>query len=193
MEIPIHVIDFEGNRQRGIVEWGVVSVQGQKILETRTQCCPSFFLPNEMPPDCVDFKENASYFLQLRRTGIFCAHSCHVEDALLRHYWASPGYVPNFTSPSTVTTWGPWLDSCAIWMRLMPHLKAYGLMDLIRAVSLSEHLRAEVIRYCPKGRDHRHAALHDALASSLLWRHAMRCAPGKILEDWVFYSHFRTS
>jgi DNA polymerase-3 subunit epsilon len=191
MSLPIHVVDFEGNRQLGIGEWGVVSLDGQEILETQTQLCPPFFLPDEVPPNCVDFGKNVSYFLQLRRSGILCSHSRHVEDALLRHYWASPGYVPSFTSDTKVMTWGPWLDSCAIWMHLSPGLASYGLMDLIQYASLQEHLQQEASLHCPPGRSRPHAALYDALAASLLLRLAIRLAPQKTLEDWIFYSSHR--
>jgi DNA polymerase-3 subunit epsilon len=189
MSVPIHVIDFEGNRKLGISEWGVVSLKDQEISGIRTQFCPSFFLPDEVPQGCMDFSRNAAHFLQLRRTGIFCAHSCHVEDALLRHYWASPGYVPSFTSASPVTTWGPWLDTYAIWGHMATGLASYGLMDLIQSCSLQDPLRQVASKYCPPDRAHPHAALYDALAASLLLRLAMQLAPQKTLEDWMFYSH----
>jgi hypothetical protein len=186
--IPIHVIDFEGNRQLGISEWGVVSLEGQEISKVRTQLYPSFFSPDKIPPNCVDFSQNAAYFLQLRRSGIFCSHSHHTEDNLLRHYWASPGYVPSFISASSVTTWGPWLDTCAIWMQMIPRLASYRLMDLIQEYSLQDLLRREASEYCPPDRACPHAALYDALAASLLLRLAMQFAPQRTLADWIFYS-----
>jgi hypothetical protein len=191
--IPIHVIDFEGNRQLGISEWGVVSLKNQEISETRTQLCPSFFSPDEVPPNCVDFNQNATYFLQLRRSGIFCSHSHYTEDILLRHYWASPGYVPSFTSAPPVTTWGPWLDTCAIWMHLIPRLVSYNLMDLIQKYSLQDLLRQEAAEHCPPDRAHPHGALYDALAASLLLRLAMQWAAQRTLSDWIFYSSHRES
>jgi DNA polymerase-3 subunit epsilon len=187
--IPIHVIDFEGNGKRGIVEWGVVSLDGQAIIATRTQLCRPYFFPEAAPEGCVDFSIYTDYFLQLRRTGIFCAHHCCVEDNLLRRYWASPGYVPSFTSASAVTTWGPWLDTCAIWLQMIPGLASYNLVDLIQICSLQNSLRQAASEHCPPGRTHPHAALYDALAASLLLRLALQFAPQKTMEDWMFYSH----
>ncbi|MDR3143723.1 MAG: hypothetical protein LBT57_02670 [Puniceicoccales bacterium] len=189
MPVPVHVLDFEGKLQSGIAEWGIVSLEGQKLIATRTQRCRLQDSSEEISGNCADFKENAAYFLQLRRTGIFCAHSCSVEDNLLRSYWASPGYVPSFTSVSSVTTWGPWLDTCAIWMHMVPGLVSYNLMDLIQSYSLRDSLRQVASEYCPSGRAYPHAALYDALATSLLLRLAMRLVPQRTLEDWVFYSH----
>ncbi|MDR2419937.1 MAG: hypothetical protein LBD40_01265 [Puniceicoccales bacterium] len=191
MPIPIHVIDFEGNRKVGIAEWGVVSLVDQEISNVRTHFCPSFFSPDEVPRDCMDFSQNAAYFLQLRRSGIFCSHSHYIEDTLLRHYWASPGYVPSFTSASPVTTWGPWLDTCAIWMHMIPRLVSYNLMDLIQKYSLQDSLRQEASEHCPPDRAHPHAALYDALAASLLLRLAMQFVPQRTLADWIFYSGSR--
>jgi DNA polymerase-3 subunit epsilon len=192
MDLPIHVIDFEGNRQLGIAEWGVVSLIGQKISNVRTQLCPSFFSPEKAPLHCVDFKQNAAYFLQLRRTGIFCSHSWSIEDNLLRHYWASPGYVPSFTSTSRVTTWGPWLDTYAIWTHMTPGLISYNLMELIQRHALRDALQQAASEYCPPDRAHPHAALYDALAAALLLRLLIQSAPHRTLEDWIFYSNPRS-
>ncbi|MDR0444795.1 MAG: hypothetical protein LBG98_00690 [Puniceicoccales bacterium] len=189
MPVPIHVIDFEGNRKSGVSEWGVVSLNGQEISKVQTRLCPPFFLPDEVPQSCLDISQDVAYFLQLRRSGIFCAHSCHVEDTLLRHYWASPGYVPSFTSNQKVATWGPWLDTCALWGHMAPGLASYGLMDLIQSCSLQESLRREVALHCPPDRAHPHGALYDALAASLLLRFAMQLVPRRMLEDWILCSH----
>ena len=34
---PIHVIDFEGSRQSGIVEYGVVTLHGAEIVAAHTR------------------------------------------------------------------------------------------------------------------------------------------------------------
>ena len=38
-DLPIHVIDFEGGPQCGIVEYGVVSLKGMRIEKTETRLC----------------------------------------------------------------------------------------------------------------------------------------------------------
>jgi len=188
MSLAVHVIDFEGNGRRGIAEWGVVSLAGQEITATHTRRCRPYFPPEEAPEGCADFEKYADFFLQLRRTGLFCAHHSHVEDNLLRRYWASPGYVPGLPPSSPVLTWGPWLDTRALWARLIPNRRSCRLMDLLRGAALTQRLRHELSLHCPTACDRPHTALHDALASSLLLRHAMELAPQKTLEDWVFYS-----
>ena len=38
-DIPVHVIDFEGSRETGIVEFGVVTLRGGVIADVTTRLC----------------------------------------------------------------------------------------------------------------------------------------------------------
>src|SRR5210317_977968 len=94
-ETPIHVIDFEGSRQSGIVEYGVVTVVGGRVTESYTRICAaqgtitdrdrqqhgiSEAASQANPP----FADEWSLFSRLREQGPFCAHSVQVESGLLQ-------------------------------------------------------------------------------------------------------------
>jgi len=36
---PIHFIDFEGSRASGVLEYGVVTLRGGRVMEARTRLC----------------------------------------------------------------------------------------------------------------------------------------------------------
>lgn len=182
LRTPIHVIDFEGSRQSGIVEYGVVTLVGDRIDAAQTRiCAPMGTISDE------DFRQHGisesvasqtasvdtdwDYFSGLRRSGPFCAHSAAVEDGFLRNVWSYPGEVPDFSEAApTTTSWGPWMDTLSLYRRIYPQLESHKLGDLIAIFDLQESLDAQAQLYCPKGRHRFHSALYDALASALLLR-----------------------
>jgi DNA polymerase III epsilon subunit-like protein len=151
-----HVIDFEGNKNLGISEFGVVTLQNFEIISTHTEICQN------------TFNDHLEYFLNLRRTGLFAAHSAQIEDGLLRHYWASPGQVPVFTDETTTLSWGPWVDTKVIHRELFKNLKSYELEDLIFAFELHSELVKFSEKYCLPWQRKFHCALFDALATAML-------------------------
>ena len=180
IQTPIHVIDFEGNRRTGIVEYGVVSLLGNKVVSTLTGLSrPSGKISdrdrfqhgiNESDVcDCELFQSNWETFSGLRASGVFCAHSAGVEDALLRRVWPCPRLSPDFFDlNNNEITWVPWLDTLSIYRRIYPDQDSYRLEDLNLLFELQADLDRIAKVQCPSGRRHYHAALYDALASALL-------------------------
>lgn len=177
---PIHVVDFEGSRQSGIVEYGVVSLIGDRIDAVQTRLCApvgtisdqdrqqhgiSEAAASAEPP----FAEEWTYFAALREKGPFCAHNASVEDGFLRAVWSCPRNVPDFSEEGRRNpTWGPWMDTLYLYRRIYPNVASYKLADLIALFQLQARLDHIAGIHCPKGRQVYHSALYDALASALL-------------------------
>lgn len=181
-EIPIHVIDFEGSRQSGIVEYGVVTLLDAEIIAAQTRLCAPIGtisdrdrLQHGISEDIASVEERFdadwSYFADLREKGPFCAHSAAVEDGLLRSVWSYPRNSPNFAKEGEyAATWGPWLDTLQLYRSVYPQLSSYKLADLIVEFGLQTELNELAELYCPVKRQRFHCALYDAFASTLLLR-----------------------
>ena len=180
IETPIYVIDFEGSRQSGIVEYGVVTLLGTGIIATHTRmCAPSGTISNqdlmqhgiseERAGREAPFDADWSLFADWRTKGPFCAHNAFVEDGLLCAVWAHPRNSPNFAREGeSIATWGPWLDTLYLYRRLYPQLSGFSIIDLISAFGLQDELDELAKIYCPEKRRQYHCALYDAFASALL-------------------------
>ena len=183
MDIPIHVIDFEGSRGSGIVEYGVVTLRGPEIQDAVTRfCAPVGTITDEdrrrhrISEDEAGqerpFHADWEYFATLREHGPFCAHNSVVENGLLRLVWSYPRRSPDFSEPGAwVASWGPWLDTLYLYRRIYPQLQSYRLKDLIHLFSLQKALDQYAVLHCPPARRSYHCALYDALASALLLQH----------------------
>lgn len=180
LEQPIHFIDFEGNGTSGIVEFGVVTLQGGAITETRTRLCAAIgrvtaedtaihgLGENELKT-AEAFKEEWEYFATLRDCGPLAAHFAQAENYLLKSVWAYPRTAPDFARPGRTTTeWGPWIDTGRLYPQFFPQFGAGKLEELIVACGLQAELDALAAQHCPGGRRNYHAALYDALAGALL-------------------------
>ena len=182
MDQIIHVIDFEGSAQSGVLEWGIVSIQGQNLFEAKTRLCGTKGAIDEIDSEqhgitsalvakCPDFAHDFDLFAQLRKSGPLCAHNSSVEDRFLKSTWSYTRQSPDFSNPKEdhlLTSWGPWLDTLSIYRRLYPDLDSYQLNTLIVLFGLEESLNHLAQKYCPKERIRYHCALYDALASALL-------------------------
>lgn len=178
--IPIHVIDFEGSRETGVLEYGIVTLQQGQIQCAHTQLC----LPKSAIPDrdtqqhglkesalknAEPFENKWDLFNQIRKTGIFCAHSANVEHRFLKNTWPHPSSVPAWPEGNQTTNhWGPWIDTLELYRRIYPGLASYKLMDLVQTFSLEADLNQLAEQHCPKIRKRPHCALFDALASAKL-------------------------
>jgi DNA polymerase III epsilon subunit-like protein len=180
---PIHVIDFEGSRQSGIVEYGVVTLLGSKIASAQTRLCAPIGtisdrdrmqhgISEEATAQQAAFDAEWCLFADLRESGPLCAHNAAVEDGLLRTVWPYPRTSPNFAEDGQMTaTWGPWLDTLYLYRRIYPQLESHKLGDLVEQFDLRASLDEQARLYCPEKRQRYHCALYDALASALLLRH----------------------
>ncbi len=181
---PIHVLDFEGGRSSGVVEYGVATLLDGGITGTHTRLCApagpvaaaECALHGISAADTAGvapFSAEQALFAELRQSGPFAAHHAPVERALLRRAWPVPPAVPDFaaTNPAAaprVADWGPWLDTRRIYESLYPNLPSYQLSDLVATFSLAENLAALAAQFCPARRRRPHCALFDALAAALL-------------------------
>jgi len=181
-EVPLHVIDFEGSRKSGVLEYGAATLQDGAITQTRTRLCkpagpvaPGETRCHGLSADNLAeqpaFAEDFSFFRSLRQTGLLAAHNAVVERRLLSDLWPHPGAVPDFCAeeaPAAIAEWGPWVDSCALYRRIYPDLPEYALEFLIETFSLNDALEDLARAHCPEGRKQPHCALYDALGAALL-------------------------
>lgn len=177
---PIHVIDFEGSRQSGIVEYGVATLVGRSITATYTRICApvgtisdldraQHGINETMANACEPFDREWSLFSKLRDAGPFCAHNVAVEAGLIATVWPWPKSCPNFAEPEIeAADWGPWLDTLRLYRRIYPGLESYGLEALVQTFDLQEELDRQAHLFCPANRRRYHCALYDAMASALL-------------------------
>ena len=179
-ETPIHFIDFEGSRQSGILEFGVVTLHGGAIAAARTRRCAA---TGRIPPEDTavhglraeelaaeaPFAGEWEYFAGLRESGPLAAHFAGVENGLLKSVWAYPRTAPDFAQPGrTAGEWGPWIDTGRLYPQFFPHLGTTKLELLAAACGLQADLDALAAQHCPADRRRFHAALYDALAGALL-------------------------
>ena len=205
-EIPVHIIDFEGSRQSGIVEYGVVTLLETKIVAAQTRLCAPIGtisdqdrLQHGISEDAAEkearFDTEWSYFAGLREKGPFCAHSATVEDGLLRSVWSYPRNSPNFAKKGEYTAdWGPWMDTLQLYRSIYPKLSSYRLSDLIVDFGLQTALDELAELYCPEKRRQFHCALYDAFASALLLKRLYadpELAPVSL--HWLFLQSASTS
>jgi len=177
---PIHVIDFEGSRQSGIVEYGVATLAGRSITATYSRICApvgtisdldraQHGINEEMANASEPFDREWSLFSKLREEGPFCAHNVAVEAGLIATVWPYPKNCPNFAEPEVrAADWGPWLDTLQLYRRIYPGMESYGLEALVQAFDLQEELDRQAGLFCPAKRRRYHCALYDAMASALL-------------------------
>lgn len=179
-DAQIHVIDFEGTRESGVIEYGVVTLQNGEIVDTATRLCqPSGeirdadFRQHRIrkvdAESCLPFSNEWERFASMRQTGQLAAHNASVEHGLLKAQWAYPRESPDFlNSGQCLAEWGPWLDTCALYQCLYPDLDTHKLSALVGMFDLGERLKDLAEAHCPAKRRHVHCALYDALASALL-------------------------
>ncbi len=180
-DIKIHVLDFEGSARTGIVEYGVATLLGGRIVDTATRLCSvSVAIPLEESEIHGIFDEDVAgnkpieadweFFLRLRKTGLLGSHHAPAEIGMLTSVWKFPGFVPDFSLESRpqTNTWGPWIDTCKIAKEWFPHERKHNLGALIERFELAERVEADTKLFCPKTRSRYHCALYDAIAAAHL-------------------------
>jgi len=177
---PIHIIDFEGSRKSGIVEYGVVTLEKGEILTTQTRLCqPVGAISSEETSlhgisfadthKAAHFNTEWARFSKLRQTGALAAHHAATENSLLKQVWPYPTQSPDFLNPGKVIAeWGPWIDTCQIFATVAPRLESYKLGFLVDQFGLQPTLDQLAAQHCPSTRRKVHCALYDALAATLL-------------------------
>ncbi|MGB0745212.1 MAG: 3'-5' exonuclease, partial [Opitutales bacterium] len=148
IKTPIHVIDFEGSRQSGIVEYGVATLVGRSITATYTRICApvgtisdldraQHGIDEELANANKPFDREWALFSGLREAGPFAAHNLAVEAGFLSAVWPHPRECTNFAEQQIrAPDWGPWLDTLQLYRSIYPKLSSYRLSDLIVNFSL---------------------------------------------------------
>lgn len=179
-EIPIHVIDFEGSRRSGILEYGFVTLRAGAVEETGTRLCRPVGRVNEMDvavhrilPSVAEpfplFSEDWRLFSGLRESGPLAAHFAGAENHLIKSVWPYPGPSPDFVRTGRkINDWGPWIDTGRLYENVFPELPSANLEAVVEAFGYQKDLDALAARHCPSERCAYHAALYDALAAALL-------------------------
>jgi len=180
VEQQVFFVDFEGSHATGILEYGVVTVLGDRVVETKTRLCRAAgrvraeetamhgLRENDLVAQ-APFADGFDFFASLRERGPLSAHYAGVENALLKAAWPYPRRSPDFARPGgSLVEWGPWIDTGALYAQLYPRLVSLQLADLIAACGLQAELDALAAAHCPPPRRRYHAALYDALAGALL-------------------------
>ena len=177
---PIFFIDFEGSRASGILEYGVATVLGGRLIEAKTRLCRAtgriraedtavHGLREETVAAQLPLAADWEYFAGLRERGPLAAHYAGVENGLLKSVWPYPRHSPDFARPGErVLEWGPWIDSARLSAEFHPQLEAGGLEAAVAAFRLQGELDALAAAHCPAGRRAFHSALYDAFAGALI-------------------------
>lgn len=176
----IHFVDFEGSLSSGILEYGVVSLRGGKILGTQTRLCRAtgrvrpedsavHGIASERVVHCPLFHDDFARFAGWREEGPLAAHFANAENTLIKSVWPYARNAPDFARAGAKTTeWGPWLDTGRLYPQLYSGLASAKLGDLVAAFHLQDELDMLAREHCPEDRRQYHAALYDALAGALL-------------------------
>lgn len=183
--IPIHIVDFEGTINSGIIEYGIVTIHQETIIQTQSRLCSAIGeislkeirqhgITSDMIENKIPFSQDWELFAKLREEGILGAHHAHTENMLLKNTWPFPRMSRDFMNPSgSQATWGPWIDTCQLYKVIYPQINKYKLSHLIEVFQLNDKLEELSLKHCPKSRRKYHCALYDALASATLLLYLM--------------------
>ncbi len=189
-DIPVHVIDFEGSRETGIVEFGVVTLLGGAIAAVASRLCRSRGRVSAddtrvhglresdlegMEPFDTEWERFAGY----RESGMLAAHFSGTENALLRAVWPCARLSPDFLHEGQESSaWGPWIDTGRIASEVLPRGASAALADVVVALGLSDELERVAATACPESRRAYHCAPYDALAAALVLARLARGGEG---------------
>jgi DNA polymerase III epsilon subunit-like protein len=178
--LPLHMIDFEGSHASGILEYGVVTLQGGAITATTGRLCRArgpvraddvalHGLDAALVAHTAPFDEDFERFSAWRNQGPFAAHFANAENSLIRTAWPYNRDAPDFSAPGRRTAdWGPWVDTGRLYPEVFGDAGRGPLETLVRRFGLQDELDRLACIHCLDTRRRYHAALYDALAAALL-------------------------
>jgi DNA polymerase III epsilon subunit-like protein len=176
----IFFVDFEGSHAAGVLEYGVASVLGGQVVETKTRLCAAtgrvraedtavHGLREERLAAERPLADDWEYFAGLREKGPLAAHYAGAENALLKSVWPYPRPSPDFMRPGDrLLDWGPWIDSARICAQYFAGHDSGRLESIVAVLGLQAELDGLAAVHCPADRRGYHAALYDALAGALI-------------------------
>lgn len=179
----VTVVDFEGNQQSGVLEYGLVTLRKGKVIQTQTRLCrpTGTIRPEDSAVHGLTLAETSQaepfascweIFCEAREQGPLAAHFASTENGLLKQTWPYPRHSPDFFGlGEMVSEWGPWIDTGKMIPALFTNITSAKLEILLAAFQLQDALDELAATHCPAGRAHYHCALYDALASAVLLLH----------------------
>ncbi len=179
-ELPVHVIDFEGSRETGVVEFGVVSLAHGAITGVASRVCRArrpvraddtrvHGLTQVDLAGAEPFEAEWEFFAACRAGGVLAAHFSGTENSLLRGTWPCARLSPDFLDPGRETSeWGPWIDTGRLATDALGRGASAALEDVVAALGLGDALQAAAERWCAPQRRRFHCAGYDALATALV-------------------------
>ncbi|MDR1437723.1 MAG: hypothetical protein LBI69_01535 [Puniceicoccales bacterium] len=190
--LEIFAIDFEGNAQKGVVEFGVVTLRGDLIEDPISDFCHidrtnsiffSRLLPLEKTEEKVPFFSHFHLFQSLRMRGILAAHHSPVEESFLRRLWPTAGPAIDWLKrESTTLCWGPWIDTLSLCRRHFPHWESFVLQTSVEHMGLEREVSALADGMCPPSRRRHHCALFDSIACAVVLRKLLQSIPLSVEE-----------
>lgn len=159
---PIHVIDFEGNTNSKIIEYGIVTIYNNELIYSKTGLINLYIKK--------DLKLIYLTFFKLRNSGLFAAHNASFENNIMKSIFTNIIIYNNFflNKKNSFPTWGPWIDTYKIYKYIYPNLISYKLMDLINFFKLKKELDYLSEKICNEKKRKPHNALYDSISCSLL-------------------------
>jgi DNA polymerase III alpha subunit (gram-positive type) len=165
------IIDFEGCRQKGIRQIGIVQSTDLHITNT-------------WDVDIVDQKDVPQILMEALKDvpTVLIAHNAHVEKNLLRKYL--PYRHHNEKSNKLNLSWGPWIDTKEVYASLYPKIKNYTLENLTNAFFNKQEVKKRTNKYCVTEKRKPHFALYDAICTYMLIRRLCNLVDlGKFTKD----------
>ena len=179
---PIHVIDFEGNINSKIIEYGIISIYNNQLIYSKTGIINL----------CIKKDVKLIYFIfhKLRNNGFFAAHNASFEDNIINNIFTNVIVYKNFflNKKNSLATWGPWIDTYKIYKYIYPNLISYKLMDLINFFSLKKELDYVSKKICNEKKSKPHNALYDSIACSLLIKNVIN---KKLFNNQLIYNLYK--
>lgn len=123
----VYVVDFEGNLETGILEYGLVGIDSvggifsaeSAFCKNRGRISDAEFAQHHISEERVakykDFINVVPKFVELRTKSFFCAHNAAFENALLNSY--CPVVLKAQGGASGSSSWSPWLDTCVLYKK----------------------------------------------------------------------------
>jgi DNA polymerase III epsilon subunit-like protein len=165
------VIDFEGCRQKGIRQIGIIQSTDLDISNT-------------WDVDIVDQKDIPLVLMEalIERPSVLIAHNAHVEKNLLREYL--PYRPQNDESENFRLSWGPWIDTKEVYASLYPKINDYTLETLTRTFFNAQEIEGNTSKFCVEKKRKPHFALYDAVCTYMLIKRISRVVNlGKFTRD----------
>lgn len=150
------VIDFEGNRTKGIQQASLIDFTDFEIIH-----CSEFLNTDGIFTDWI-LSSTCNYQIDY-----WVAHNANVEKNLIKDH--AP-YRANFSTFSKEIQWGPWIDTLTLYQTLYPNLQDFRLQILSKEFLISSEIDSLVEQLCNRTGKKFHQSMFDSIITFLLLR-----------------------